>query len=77
MRNTKKYYKVGIYKWKSQIYRKMLPLKFQEFIDCSRQKYFYGNSNILFFHVPKVAGRSFNKMLYNNKSDTLHITAKN
>ncbi len=76
MSNTKKYYKVGISHWKSQIYRNMFPLKFQEFIDCSRQKYFYGNSNILFFHVPKVAGRSFNKMLY-NKSDTLHITAKN
>lgn len=74
--DPKKYYKKGISQWKSLIYRKIAPLRLQEYIDCSRQKYFYGNSNILFFHVPKVAGRSFNYMLY-KKDNTLHIKAKN
>ena len=53
----KKYYKQGISQWKIFFYRKMFPLRLQEYIDCNRQKHVYGDSNILFFHVPKVAGR--------------------
>ena len=74
--NIEKYYKKGVSNWKTIIYRNMLPLQLQEYIDCNRQKNVYGNSNILFFHVPKVAGRSFNYMLY-KKENSLHITAKN
>tara|TARA_A100001035_G_scaffold222264_1_gene182626 strand:- start:859 stop:1578 length:720 start_codon:yes stop_codon:yes gene_type:complete len=74
--NIKKYYKTGISNWRSLIYRNTFPLWLQEFIDCNRQKKIYGKSNILFFHVPKVAGRSFNYMLY-KKENSLHITAKN
>ncbi len=72
----KKYYKQGISQWKIFFYRKMFPLRLQEYIDCNRQKHVYGDSNILFFHVPKVAGRSFNYMLYKTEN-SLHITAKN
>ena len=75
-RNSKKFYKKGISQWKSSIYRKLLPLNIQEYIDCKRQKYIYRQSSILFFHVPKVAGRSFNHMLYGTEN-TLHITANN
>ena len=74
--NIEKYYKKGVSNWKTIIYRNLLPLQLQEYIDCNRQKKVYGNSNILFFHVPKVAGRSFNYMLY-KKENSLHITAKN
>jgi len=77
IRGDKKYfYKKGISLWKSIVYRQILPLRLQEYIDCNRQKYIYGDSKILFFHVPKVAGRSFNHMLYKTEN-TLHITAKN
>ena len=74
--NIEKYYKTGISKWRSLIYRNILPLRLKEFIDCNRQKKIYGKSKILFFHVPKVAGRSFNYMLY-KKENSLHITANN
>ena len=74
--NSEKYFKKGISNWKALIYRNILPLQLQEYIDCNRQKKVYGESNILFFHVPKVAGRSFNYMLY-KKENSLHITANN
>ncbi len=74
--NQKKFYKKGIVLWKSLLYRKILPKRMQEYIDCNRQRYIYGDSNILFFHVPKVAGRSFNFMLYETEY-ALHIKAKN
>ena len=76
LENKKKFYKKGISKFKSQAYRKIFPLRFQEYIDCKRQKNIFGDSKILFFHVPKVAGRSFNYMLYETECN-LHITAKN
>ena len=74
--DPRKFYKRGISKFKSQVYRNILPLRLQKYIDCNRQKYIFGDSNILFFHVPKVAGRSFNYMLYGTEK-TLHITAQN
>ena len=74
--DPKDFYKKGISQWKSRVYRKIIPLRLQEYIDCNRQKYIYGDSKIIFFHVPKVAGRSFNNMLYKTEN-SLHITAKN
>ena len=74
--DRKDFYKKGISQFNSQVYRKILPRRLQEYIDCNRQKYIYGDSKILFFHVPKVAGRSFNYMLYETEH-SLHITAKN
>mgnify|MGYP001186559593 CR=1 FL=1 len=75
-RDPESFYKKGISLLKVKFYRKILPLRLQEYFDCKRQKYIYGDSKILFFHVPKVAGRSFNYMLYKTEY-SLHITANN